>query len=246
MEQLPPSTLGLTDRPRPRRRRRPYVRDGFGAVHLRRHRAAARRPHVRRAPEPRRRRAARSSWSRSARRTRRATSIVHVPDAARSSPATSSSSAARRSSGPARSQNWIDACDRMLGLDCETVVPGHGPLTDAAGVRRRARYLRFVGPRPPPATTPGMSATEAAWDIDLGRLRRLGRGRAHRPQRRRRLPRDRPDVRDPRRARPLHPDGRDRRRPHLTCAIRSVAECGVRARGLSHQNRVQGSGAKRR
>ena len=30
--------------------------------------------------------------------------------------------------------NWIAACDLMLGLDADTVVPGHGPLTDAAGI----------------------------------------------------------------------------------------------------------------
>ena len=35
--------------------------------------------------------------------------------------------------------NWIAACDLMLGMDIETVVPGHGPVTDKAGVVAGAR-----------------------------------------------------------------------------------------------------------
>ena len=30
--------------------------------------------------------------------------------------------------------NWVAACDLILGLDVDTVVPGHGPVTDKAGV----------------------------------------------------------------------------------------------------------------
>ena len=30
--------------------------------------------------------------------------------------------------------NWIDSCDYMLGIDVETVVPGHGPINDKRGV----------------------------------------------------------------------------------------------------------------
>ena len=33
--------------------------------------------------------------------------------------------------------NWIAACDLMLGMDVDTVVPGHGPVTDKSGRRRR-------------------------------------------------------------------------------------------------------------
>ena len=31
--------------------------------------------------------------------------------------------------------NWLAACDRILELDAARIVPGHGPMTDAAGVR---------------------------------------------------------------------------------------------------------------
>ncbi|HEY5700228.1 MAG TPA: MBL fold metallo-hydrolase, partial [Acidimicrobiales bacterium] len=65
-------------------------------------------------------------------------------------------------------QNWLDACDRILDLGCEVIVPGHGPLTDADGVRTTAGYLRFIRAEATARHEAGMSATEAAWDIDLG------------------------------------------------------------------------------
>ena len=65
-------------------------------------------------------------------------------------------------------QNWLDACDRLLGFDCDVIVPGHGPLTDADGVRTTADYLRFVREEATQRHEAGLTATEAAWDIDLG------------------------------------------------------------------------------
>jgi cyclase len=41
-------------------------------------------------------------------------------------------------------QNWIDACDRILALEVDVIVPGHGPLTDKQGVRRTKEYWRRV------------------------------------------------------------------------------------------------------
>ena len=40
--------------------------------------------------------------------------------------------------------NWVKACDLILGMDVETVVPGHGPVTDKAGVAQVRDYLSFV------------------------------------------------------------------------------------------------------
>jgi cyclase len=37
-------------------------------------------------------------------------------------------------------ENWIRACERLLELDADVIVPGHGPLTDKAGVRRTRDY----------------------------------------------------------------------------------------------------------
>ena len=61
---------------------------------------------------------------------------------ARSSPATSCSSTAPPSCGRAVG-NWIAACDRILELGATTLVPGHGPVTDASGVRDVRRYLQL-------------------------------------------------------------------------------------------------------
>lgn len=38
-------------------------------------------------------------------------------------------------------QNWIDACDRILAMDVETVVPGHGRLATPKSIERLRRYL---------------------------------------------------------------------------------------------------------
>ena len=37
--------------------------------------------------------------------------------------------------------NWILACDLMLGMDIDTVVPGHGPVTDKQGIVQVRDYL---------------------------------------------------------------------------------------------------------
>lgn len=41
-------------------------------------------------------------------------------------------------------QNWIAACDRILSLKPDVVVPGHGPLTDASGVEAIRNYWQFL------------------------------------------------------------------------------------------------------
>jgi glyoxylase-like metal-dependent hydrolase (beta-lactamase superfamily II) len=64
--------------------------------------------------------------------------------------------------------NWLDACQRIVDLGCEVIVPGHGPLTDADGVRAVARYLEFVRDEATRRHAAGMSSAEAARDIDLG------------------------------------------------------------------------------
>jgi glyoxylase-like metal-dependent hydrolase (beta-lactamase superfamily II) len=37
-------------------------------------------------------------------------------------------------------QNWITACERMLELDVDVVVPGHGPVTSKEGIRQTKLY----------------------------------------------------------------------------------------------------------
>ena len=63
--------------------------------------------------------------------------------------------------------NWLTACERILELDARVLVPGHGPVTDAGGVRDVQRYLRFVRDEARRRYDAGMDAQAAADDIDL-------------------------------------------------------------------------------
>ncbi len=65
-------------------------------------------------------------------------------------------------------QNWLDACQRIIDLDCSVIVPGHGPLTDAAGARAVADYLGYVRAEATARFEAGMAADDAARDIELG------------------------------------------------------------------------------
>lgn len=65
-------------------------------------------------------------------------------------------------------QNWLDACATIIDLGCSTIVPGHGPLTDAAGVQAVADYLAYVKAEATARFEAGMRADEAARDIELG------------------------------------------------------------------------------
>ncbi|MFI6393526.1 fumarylacetoacetate hydrolase family protein [Nonomuraea sp. NPDC050540] len=64
--------------------------------------------------------------------------------------------------------NWVAACDTMLALDAPTVVPGHGPVTDAAGIRAVRDYLGHVVAHADAAHAKGLDVREAAFGIDLG------------------------------------------------------------------------------
>lgn len=68
-------------------------------------------------------------------------------------------------SGPVR--NWIGACDRILAMDVDVIVPGHGPVTDKDGVRGMRSYLAYVEEQTRKRHAAGMDAWEAAQDIAL-------------------------------------------------------------------------------
>ena len=65
-------------------------------------------------------------------------------------------------------ENWIRACDAILGLGADTVVPGHGPVIDERGPAMVRDYLEFVQGEAAERREAGMTATEAARDIELG------------------------------------------------------------------------------
>lgn len=64
--------------------------------------------------------------------------------------------------------NWIGACDRMLAMDVDVIVPGHGPVTDKRGVRAVKSYLEYIRDEARKRYDAGLNATDAAHDIALG------------------------------------------------------------------------------
>lgn len=62
-------------------------------------------------------------------------------------------------------ENWIAACDLITGLGAETVVPGHGPVTDLAGVAAVRDYLSHVLNEASSRHAAGIDAFDAARDI---------------------------------------------------------------------------------
>lgn len=61
--------------------------------------------------------------------------------------------------------NWVAACDLMLGMDLETVVPGHGPLTDKGGIAQVRDYLAYVDSEATARQHAGLDAWDAAQEI---------------------------------------------------------------------------------
>ena len=67
---------------------------------------------------------------------------------------------------------WIAACERIMALDVDIVVPGHGPITDKSGAAEVRDYLRFVDREARKRYDAGLTVEEAVEDIGLGRYAR--------------------------------------------------------------------------
>jgi cyclase len=65
--------------------------------------------------------------------------------------------------------NWIDACDRILGMDVDVIVPGHGPLADVHAVRELKDYFEYLYAEARVCHTEGMTPLQAARSISLHR-----------------------------------------------------------------------------
>jgi len=68
--------------------------------------------------------------------------------------------------GPVR--NWIEACEAIIAMDVDVIVPGHGPVTDKAGIRRVADYLGYIDREARKRNNAGLPVREAALDITPG------------------------------------------------------------------------------
>jgi cyclase len=65
--------------------------------------------------------------------------------------------------------NWIAACDRILAMDVEVIVPGHGPLADLDAVRELRAYFECLYVEARACHAQGMTPLQAARSISLQR-----------------------------------------------------------------------------
>ncbi|MGH8012509.1 MAG: MBL fold metallo-hydrolase [Candidatus Binataceae bacterium] len=72
--------------------------------------------------------------------------------------------------------NWIKACQLMLDLDVDVVVPGHGPITDKRGVTAVKSYLEYIAGEARRRYDAGMPMFEAARDISMADYSSWGDG----------------------------------------------------------------------
>ncbi len=63
--------------------------------------------------------------------------------------------------------NWVSVCDRILAMEPDVVVPGHGPVSDCAGVTEFRDYLVYVAAEAKHFHDLEVSPLDAARRIDL-------------------------------------------------------------------------------
>jgi cyclase len=62
---------------------------------------------------------------------------------------------------------WIDACELILSLDVDVVVPGHGPITDKAGVREMLDWIVYLRDEAKNRYDAGLGVEETARDLRI-------------------------------------------------------------------------------
>ncbi len=65
--------------------------------------------------------------------------------------------------------NWIAACERILALEVEVIVPGHGPLAGPAAVRELQAYFEYLYTEARARHAEGMTPLQAARSLSLDR-----------------------------------------------------------------------------
>jgi glyoxylase-like metal-dependent hydrolase (beta-lactamase superfamily II) len=65
--------------------------------------------------------------------------------------------------------NWIAACERILAMDVEVIVPGHGPLAGLEAVRELKAYFEYLYAETRTRHAEGMTPLQAARSISLQR-----------------------------------------------------------------------------
>jgi cyclase len=62
---------------------------------------------------------------------------------------------------------WIEACELILGLDVDVVVPGHGPITDKAGVKEMLEWIVYLHDESKARYDAGLNVEETVRDIAI-------------------------------------------------------------------------------
>lgn len=65
---------------------------------------------------------------------------------------------------------WMEAIDRIMKMDVDTIVPGHGPLGTKKELAETRAYFEMLVPQIEKKFRQGMRVGEAAADLDLGRF----------------------------------------------------------------------------
>jgi cyclase len=73
-------------------------------------------------------------------------------------------------------ENWLAACDLIQELDVDTIVPGHGPITDKAGVADVQAYIRYVYDQARLCFNAGITSEEAVRAIKMEHYASLSDG----------------------------------------------------------------------
>jgi glyoxylase-like metal-dependent hydrolase (beta-lactamase superfamily II) len=64
-------------------------------------------------------------------------------------------------------QEWIATIDRILALDFDRIIPGHGPVTDHAGLRAYQQFLADLWSQASAAVAAGKTLQQTLESVDL-------------------------------------------------------------------------------
>jgi glyoxylase-like metal-dependent hydrolase (beta-lactamase superfamily II) len=65
---------------------------------------------------------------------------------------------------------WLETVDRIMKMDVDTIVPGHGPISGKKELAEMAEYFRTLQREVKRRLDAGMSPGRAAADIKLGKF----------------------------------------------------------------------------
>jgi cyclase len=72
--------------------------------------------------------------------------------------------------GSGNPSNWIKVLDKIMAMDVDTIVPGHGPIGNKENLALMREYLVLITSEARKRYDAGMSPGQAAADIDLGKF----------------------------------------------------------------------------